>query len=112
MVKQIRAYRRSVRKQQIIKQLRIWRQNGYVTQASAYRLAKALDMRSSQHLLEILYEMVDEGDLEAVYVSKPGRWPGNEFLLAEKHIITEKYSRRRISVKSRGQIVGQMELWS
>jgi len=112
MVKTVRAYRRSARKQQIIKQLRIWHDNGYAKQASAYRLAKALDMRGIANVLNILYEMVDEGDLQTVYVSKPGRWPGNEFLLAEKHLITEKFSRRHISVKSRGVAIGQLEMFS
>ena len=112
MVKQVRAYRRPMRKQQVIKQLCIWRQNGYATQASAYRLAKALDMRGVANLLSILYEMVEDGDLEKVFVSKPGRWDGYEFLLTEKHLITEKFSCRHISVKSRGVAVGQLEMFS
>jgi hypothetical protein len=112
MAKQVRAYRRSARKQQVIKQLRIWHDNGYAKQASSSRLAKALDMRHSQHLLNILYEMVDEGDLEMVYVEKPGRWPGHEFLLAESRLITKKFSRRHISLKKRGVVVGQLEMFS
>jgi len=112
MVKQIRAYRRSARKQQIIKQLRIWNENGYATEATSYKLAKALDMRPSTAFLNILYEMVDEGDLTMEYREKNGRFPGHAFLLAEKHIITKKYSRRHISVKSRGVAVGQLEMFS
>ena len=112
MVKKVRAYRRSARKQQIIKQLQIWYNNDYAKQASSSKLAKALDMRHSQHLLSILYEMVDEGDLEMVYVEKPGRWPGHEFLLASSRLITKKFSRRHISVKKRGQAVGQLEMFS
>jgi len=112
MVKQVRAYRRSARKQQIIKQLQIWHQNGYATEATSYKLAKALDMRPSTKLLEILYEMVDEGDLKMEYREKNGRFPGHVFLLVESRIITKKFSRRHISVRSRGQAVGQLEMFS
>src|SRR3990172_5892055 len=112
MVKQVRAYRRRMRKQQGIKQLCIWRQNGYATQASAYKLAKALDMRGVANLLSILYEMVEDGDLEKVFVSKPGRWDGYEFLLTEKLLITEKLSRTHIWVKSGGGALGEVELFS
>jgi len=111
MVKQIRAYRRSARKQQIIKQLRIWNENGYATEATSNKLAKALDMRHSQHLLNILYEMVDEGDLKMEYREKNGRFPGHAFLLAEKHIITKKYSHRQIRINQRGVNVGQLEMF-
>ena len=112
MVKQVRAYRRSARKQQIIKQLQIWHENGYATEATSYKLAKALDMRPSTKLLEILYEMVDEGDLKMEYREKNGRFPGHVFLLASSRLITKKYSHRHIRINKRGQIVGQMELWS
>lgn len=112
MVKQIRAYKRSERKQQVIKQLRIWYENGYANQATSYRLAKALDIRPAQTFRDILNEMVAEGDLLCVEAHPSGRFPTRFYLLTEKHIITEKYSHRHISVRSRGRAVGQLEMFS
>lgn len=112
MAKRIRAYKRSARKQQVIKQLRVWRENEYAFQATSYRLAKALDLTPSPHFRDILNEMVMEGDLVVKWQGQAGRWDTAFYLLAEKHIITEKYSRRHISVKSRGRAVGQLELFS
>jgi hypothetical protein len=111
MVRQIRAYRRAARKQQIIKQLRVWHENGYATEATSYKIAKALDMRPSTALISILHEMVAEGDLLAVEREQPGRWVTHFYLLTERVIITEKYSHRHISVKSRGVAVGQLEMF-
>lgn len=110
MVRVPRAYSRGKRKQQVIKQLQIWYHNMYSNGATSYRLAKALDMRPSPHFRDILNEMVVEGDLVAVGIEKPGRWTTRMYLLAEKHLITEKYFRRHISVKSRGRAVGQLDM--
>ena len=111
MVKTVRAYKRGVRKQQIIKQLQIWRQNNYANGATSYKLAKAIDVRPSQKFRDILNEMVSEGDLECVQMELSGRYPAKFYLLADRHIITEKFSRRHISVKSRGVAVGQLEMF-
>ena len=112
MVKVVRAYKRSVRKQQIIKQLMIWSQNGYAKEVTSYRLAKALDVRPSQKFRDILNEMVADGDLECVEREQSGRFVTRFYLLANSHLITEKFSRRHISVKSRGVAVGQLEMFS
>lgn len=112
MVKQVRAYRRSARKQQIIKQLQIWYQNGYATEATSYKLAGALDMRPSQTFRDILNEMVEDGDLLRVFRDQPGRMGTFFYLLAESRLITEKFSRRHISVRKRGVAVGQLEMFS
>ena len=112
MVKTVRAYRRSARKQQIIKQLRIWHQNGYANEATSYKLAKALDVRPAQTFRDILNEMVTDGDLECVEREQPGRMTTRFYLLTEKHIITKKYSHRHITVRNRGQAVGQLEMFS
>ena len=97
---------------QVIKQLCIWIQNGYATGATSYKLAKALDIRPSPHFRDILNEMVASGDLECEVMELAGRWDAKFYLLAEKHLITEKYHRRHISVKSRGVAVGQLEIFS
>lgn len=112
MVRVQRAYKRSVRKQQVIKQLMIWYQNGYATEATSYKLARALDIRPTQRFRDILNEMVAEGDLECFERDQSGRFTTRFYLLAEKHLITEKFSRRHISVKSRGQAVGRLEMFS
>jgi hypothetical protein len=112
MVKVRRAYKRSQRKQQVLKQLRIWHENGYATQATSYKLAKALDLRPSPHFRDILNEMVAEGSLLVVEAQPSGRFPTKFYLLAELPIITEKFHRRHISVKSRGVAVGQLEMFS
>jgi len=112
MVKVVRAYKRSVRKQQIIKQLQVWHENRYATEATSYKLAKALDVRPSQKFRDILNEMVAEGDLVVHERIQAGRYPTKFYLLADRRIITEKFFRRTISVKSRGQNVGQLEMFS
>jgi len=112
MVKVVRAYKRSIRKQQIIKQLQVWHQNGYAKEVTSYRLAKALDVRPSQKFRDILNEMVAEGDLECFDSEKSGRFTTRFYLLASSRLITEKFSRRHISVRSRGVAVGQLEMFS
>jgi len=111
MVKTVRAYRRSVRKQQIIKQLQIWHQNEYGNEATSYKLAKALDLRPSPHFRDILNEMVAEGDLECVERDQSGRMTTRFYSLAESRLITEKFSRRHIRINQRGQNVGQLEMF-
>lgn len=112
MAKQVRAYRRSARKQQVIKQLRVWYQNGHTTEATSYKLAKALDMRPAQTFRDILNEMVNEGDLLVVERTMAGRYPTKFYSLTEKRLITEKFSRRHIRVNKRGVAVGQLEMFS
>jgi len=111
MVKVVRAYKRSVRKQQIIRQLMIWQQNGYAKEVTSYRLAKALDVRPSQKFRDILNEMVAEGDLECFESEKSGRFTTRFYLLASSRLITEKYSHRHIRINQRGQNVGQLEMF-
>lgn len=112
MVKQVRAYRRGARKQQIIKLLQVWHQNGYATEATSYKLAKALNVRPSQKFRDILNEMVVEGDLQCVEREQSGRFTTRFYSLVESRLITEKFSHRHISVKSRGVAVGQLEMFS
>jgi len=112
MAKERRAHKRSQRKQQVLKQLRIWYENGYATEATSYKLAKALDLRPSQHFTDILNEMVVAGDLRVEWREQPGRFKTGFYLLAVSPLITEKFHRRHISVKSRGVAVGQLEMFS
>ena len=93
-------------------QFSVWHRNGDHDPKTMPRIAKALDIWPRQGLHHMLQEMVEAGDLTVEERDQSGRWTTKFYLLVEKRLITEKYSRRRISVKSRGQIVGQMELWS
>jgi hypothetical protein len=111
MVRKPRAYRRSVRKQQIIKQLQIWNQNGYANEATSYKLAKALDVVPAQTFRDILNEMVVDGDLVAVDRDQPGRMTTRFYSLASSLLIAEKFSRRHIRINQRGQNVGQLEMF-
>lgn len=110
MVKKPRAYKRHLRKEQIEKQLRIWYENGYANEATSYKLAKALDMRPAATFSDILNEMVDEGILKRDYREVSGRIPTFFYSLAVSPLITEKYGKRRIVVKHKGAIAGQLEL--
>lgn len=112
MAKQPRAYKRADRKQQVLKQLSIWRENGYATEATSYKLAKALDMRSSQHLLSILNEMVDEGDLVRELRDQSGRMPTFFFALNTERTLSRVMSRCQIAIKKRGVVSAQLEIWS
>lgn len=112
MPKQIRAYRRSVRKQQVIKQLMIWRENGYAMEATSYRLAKALDMRPSKKFSDILNEMVSDGDLQVEVREQSGRYPTKFYSLSETRSLSRVISRRHIAIRNRGVAVGQLEMFS
>jgi len=112
MIKPVKAYKRSKRKEQIINTMLILHQHENQQEATSYGLAKRLNIEPSMHLINLLNEMVEEGDLDVQYRPNPGRYPTRFYLLAESRLITKKYSRRHISVKSRGQAVGQLEMFS
>jgi len=112
MARERKQYSREKRKEQIRMQFSVWHRNGDHDPKTMPRIAKALDIWPRQGLHHMLQEMVEAGDLTVEERDQSGRWTTKFYLLVEKRLITEKYSRRRISVKSRGQIVGQMELWS
>jgi hypothetical protein len=107
-----RAYKRDKRKEQIRVQFSVWHRNGDCEHKTMPRIAKALGMVPSQKLHQILGEMVVAGDMTVEERDRAGRWTTKFYLLVEKHLITKKYSRRHISVKSRGVAVGQLEMFS
>ena len=112
MVRVQKSYSRAKRREQIINQLKIWHQSGYAKEATSYKLAKALGLNASPHFRDILNELVGSGDLESRTAVQSGRWRTKFYLLADRHIITEKFSRRHISIKKRGVAVGQLEMFS
>ena len=113
MKRKPRAYKREKRKEQIINQFRIWYEKGDIEPKTMNRIAKALDMIPAQTVTDMLLELVDEGKLTFQVREKSGRWAARGFLLTDTTLITEKFfARRAISVRKRGQVVGQMELLS
>jgi len=110
--KKPRAYSREKRKEQIRLQFSIWRRNGDTAPKTMPRIARALELVPSQHVADILNEMAQEGILNVEERDQAGRWTTKFYLLVEKHVITEKFSRRSIAVRSRGKNVGQLELFS
>lgn len=107
-----RSYSREKRKEQVRLQFTIWYRNGETQPKTMNRIAKALGMIPSQHVQNMLLEMVDEGVLTVDERDQKGRWTTKFYLLAEKHVITEKFLRRSISVRKRGVAVGQLEMFS
>ena|SRR3990172_3840123 len=107
-----KAYSRSKRKAQILNTFKIWAQHNDLEPKPISKVANAIDMRRSPHLRDILMEMAEAGDLVQGWRDEEGKLGAFVYLLAEKHLITEKFSRRHISVKSRGVAVGQLEMFS
>jgi len=113
MKKKPKAYKRSKRKEQVVLQLRIWFDNGYATEATSYKLAKALDIEPTQRFRDMLNEMVTEGSLVRAPMNKTGRLPGWFYALSQpREYYHEKYSKRRIAVKHKGVVSAQLEMWS
>ena len=95
---------------QILNTFKIWAQHEDLEPKPISKVADALKLNRSPHLRDILFEMVESGDLEMRWRDEQGKLGAYVFLLAESQLITKKFSRRHISVRSRGQNVGQLEL--
>ena len=112
MKRQPRQYSREKRKEQIRMQFSVWHRNGDCEPKTMNRIAKALGMIPSQAIHQMLSEMVEAGDLTVELCDRSGRWTTKFYLLVESRLITEKFHRRHISVRSRGVAVGQLEMFS
>jgi hypothetical protein len=106
-----KAYSRAKRKEQVLRQFAVWRGNGDTEPKTMYRIARALGMSPAQTFTDILAEMVLEGSLIYEVRDRKGRWTTRFFQVnqAFEHY-HEKYGKRRIVIKHRGVISGQMEL--
>ena len=93
-------------------QFSVWHRNGDCDHKTMPRIAKALGLVPSQHVLDMLNEMTIEGDLVVEKRDQSGRFTTNFYLLVESRLITKKYSHRHITVRNRGQAVGQLEMFS
>lgn len=107
-----RAYSREKRKEQIRLQFSVWSRNGDREPKTMPRIAKALGLTPQKHVTDMLNEMVEAGDLTVEERDRAGRWTTKFYLLVESRLITEKFSRRHITLKKRGVVVGQLELFS
>lgn len=105
-----RSYSREKRKQQIMGQFAIWQEKGDTEPKTMNRIARALGMIPSTAIRDMLLELVDEGKLAFVEREKSGRWTARGYYSTVKNLITEKYGKRRIVVKHKGVISGQLEM--
>ena len=106
-----KAYSHEKRKEQILGQFGVWLSKGDTAPKTMYRIARALDMTPNQRITDMLLELVDEGQLTFVIREKSGRWAARGFMASPSlEHYHEKYSKRRIVIKHKGVISGQMEL--
>jgi len=112
MARERKQYGKEKRKEQIRLQFSIWARNGDRQPKTMPRIAKALDIWPRQGLHHMLQEMVEAGDMTVEERDQSGRWTTKFYLLTESRLITEKFSRRHISLKKRGVVVGQLEMFS
>jgi len=96
---------------QIMNAFKIWAQHGNEPHTIA-QVGHAIGLPPSPHLRDMLIEMTMSDDLEYRWRDEEGKLGAHTFLLAERHIITEKFSRRHISLKKCGVVVGQLEMFS
>lgn len=89
----------------------IWQFKNDTEPKTMYRIARALGMIPSQKFTTMLLELCDEGKLTFIEREKSGRWTARAYSatpsLEHYH---EKYSKRRVSVKRRGEVVGSLEV--
>lgn len=97
------------RKMTIIQLLAIRIQHDNYDYATSYDIARGLGLAASDKLRKILSEMVADGSLESVVMHKQGRYPGNGYRLAKGTYTAPP--KKTISIKRRGALVGQLELF-
>ena len=107
-----KAFSRDERKEHVMGQFAIWQSKGDNELKTMTRIARSLDMSPSQHVTDILLELVEEGKLAFVEREKAGRWTARGYYSTIKTLITEKWGKRRIIVKHKGVESGQLEMWS
>lgn len=110
MKRKPRQYPRAKRKEQVIGQFCVWRDNGDTEPKTMQRIAKALDLVPSYKVTQLLLEMETEGKLTTEMRDQSGRWTTRFYSLVNGAGIITRDSKRRIIVKHRGAEVGQVEL--
>lgn len=105
-----KAYSREKRKEQIKLQFRGWHENGDTEPKTMYRIAKALGMTPNARIYSMLDELIVDGYLTMESRDQSGRWTTKFYYPVIATLITEKWAKRRIVVKHRGVISGQLEM--
>jgi hypothetical protein len=104
-----KALDRAGRKATIIQVFKIRLQHDNRSPATSYEVAKLLGLSASDKLRKILNEMVEDGTLKCVEHIKKGRMKGSGYMLAED---SENAPRKKtIAIKSKGALVGQLEMF-
>jgi hypothetical protein len=107
-----KAYSREKRKDQIKLQFRVWIDNGDTEPKTMYRIARALGMTPSVKIYAMLDELIVDGYLTMESRDQSGRWTTRFYYPVVTTLITEKYGKRRINVKRKGVVSGQLEMWT
>lgn len=102
-----KALDRAGRKRTILLWFQIRIQHDNLEYATSYEIARGLGLSASQKLRVILNEMVSEGLLDVIEISKTGRMRGSGYMLASG---TFERPSRSISIKQNGVQKGQLEL--
>ncbi len=104
-------YSRADRKKQIIMMIALSTARGKGDELTAYRIARAIGMQPSMHVMRILAEMVVEGKLQCRMITdRSGRWDTFMYRLSDSIKSSAHVQPREIAVKKNGVQVGQLRL--
>jgi len=108
----IQNYSRAERKWQVKQTIALSIQRGQGDELTSYRIARALGMKPSMHVTQILAEMVAEGQLTCRKVTgRSGRWDTYLYSWPEYATFNNPSKKREVSIKKNGKQVGQLELF-
>lgn len=106
-----RTYSRQKRKNQILTVFKIAAQHDDCEPKTIADVGRLIGLNRSTHLQGILHEMSEEGELVESWRDVEGKMGAYVFTLSSTNY-HELLSRRKIAVKNRGVVVGQMEMFS
>lgn len=108
----IQNYSRAERKVQVLMTIALSVQRGTGHELTSYRIARALGMKPSMHVTQILAEMVSEGKLTCRKVTgRSGRWDTFVYSLSSEFDESNVLKKRSVSIKKNGKQVGQLSLF-
>jgi len=110
MPKERRQYKKWERKQQVLWHFEQWHDRGNTEPKTMYEIAKVLDLVPSQHVHSILIEMVESGDLTFSERDQSGRWTTRFYALSTARTLSRVVLKRRVVVKHKGVVSGQLEM--
>ena len=108
----IQNYSRAERKTQALMTIALSMQRGQGDELTSYRIARALGMKPSMHVTQILAEMVAEKKLVCRKVTgRSGRWDTYVYSLPNLDVLRIHQNKREVVIKKNGKQVGQLELF-